>query len=59
MLLQAFGKWNFSKRKECGTGILTHYHPAMPFGNRKIYFRGYFRSQFKIYYPSGNLKFNN
>jgi len=34
----------------------------MPFGNRKIDFRGSFisvLSQFKKYHPSGNLKFNN
>ena len=33
----------------------------MPFGNMKIYFRGYFqlRSQFKNYNPSRNLKFDN
>jgi len=35
----------------------------MPFGNRKIYFRGSFQfsivSQFKKYNPSGNLKSNN
>jgi len=34
----------------------------MPFGNRKIYFRGFFfssvLSQLKEYHPSGNLKFN-
>jgi len=42
--------------------FLTHYRPAMPFANRKIYFRG--SLQFSIvtikkYHPSGNLKFNN
>jgi len=41
--------------------ILTHYHPAMPFGNRKVYFRG--SSQFSIVTiqkisPPWNLKFN-
>jgi len=40
---------------------LTHYHPAMPFGNRK--FRGTFQFrngiQFKKYQPFGDLKFNN
>jgi len=42
--------------------FLTHYRPAMPFGNRKKYFRG--SSQFGIvtikikYHPSGKLKFN-
>jgi len=33
----------------------------MPFGNRKLYSRGFFGSvlsQFKKYHPSGNLKFN-
>jgi len=34
---------------------LTHYRPAMAFGNRKIYFTGFF--QFSIH-RSGNLKFN-
>jgi len=40
---------------------LTHYRPAMPFGNRKKYFRALFSSvlsQCKKYHPSGNLKFN-
>jgi len=43
--------------------FLTHYRPAMPFGNRKKYFREYFFSfvfsQFKKYYTSGNLKIND
>jgi len=41
---------------------LTHNCPVMPFGNRKICFRGYFQfsiAQFKKYHPPGNLKFNN
>ena len=43
-------------------GALTCYRPAMPFGNRKKYFKG--SSQFSIVTvwkisPSGNLKFNN
>jgi len=43
---------------------LTHYRPAMPFGNRKKYFRGFFSSAlslpvFKKYQPSGILKCNN
>jgi len=42
---------------------LTHYRPAMPLGNSKIYFRGSFYGSillhFKKYHPSGNLKFNN
>jgi len=41
---------------------LTDYLPAMPFGNRKKYFRGFFfssvLSQFKKYHSSENLKFN-
>jgi len=39
--------------------ILTHYRPAMPFGNRKK--EDLFRSvlsQFKKYHPPGNLKLN-
>ena len=42
--------------------VLTHYRPAMPFGNRNIYFRGSFHSRIvsiKKKHPSGNLKFNN
>jgi len=41
--------------------FLTHYRSAMPFGNRKKYFRGFFNSvllRFKKYHLSGNLKFN-
>jgi len=47
------------------TGLsLTHYRPAMPFGNRKkIFWRislvSSVLSQFKRHHPSGNLKFNN
>jgi len=42
---------------------LTHYRPAMPFGNRKKnslkdLFKSVF-SQFKRYHPSGKWKFNN
>jgi len=41
---------------------LTHYCPAMPFGNRKKYFRVSFQFSIvtihKKYHPSGNLKFN-
>jgi len=40
---------------------ISHYHPAIPFGNRKIYFRGPSSSvfsQYKKYHPPGNLKFN-
>jgi len=39
---------------------LTHYHPAMPFGQKKNILEYLFSSvwsQFK-YHPSGNLKFN-
>jgi len=40
-----------------------YHRPAMPFGNRKKYFKGTHQfstmSQFKKYHPSGNLKFNN
>jgi len=40
---------------------LTHYRPAMPFGNRKKnILQDLFSlvlSQFKKYHPSGNLKF--
>jgi len=43
--------------------ILTLYHPAMSFGNRKIYFRGSFEfsivRKIKKYHFSGNLKLNN
>jgi len=42
--------------------LSTHFRPAMPFGNSKIYFRGSFQfilSQFKKYHPSGNVKFNH
>jgi len=45
-----------------GAGILTHYRPAMPFGNRNIYFKEAFGSvlpQFKEYHLSGNLNLNN
>jgi len=42
---------------------LTHYRSAMPFGNRKVYFRGSFHFSIVIfkkkYLPSRNLKFNN
>jgi len=37
-----------------------HYRPAMPFGNTKTILENLFTSamsQFKKYYPSGNLKF--
>jgi len=43
-------------------GSLTHYRPAMPFGNRKNILKDLFSSvllQFKKYHPSENLKFNN
>jgi len=44
-------------------GILTHYHPAMPFGNRNKYFKGSFQfsivAQLKKYHHSENLEFNN
>jgi len=43
--------------------FLTHYRPTMPFGNRKIYFRGDLfssaLSQFEKYHPSGNMYFHN
>jgi len=41
---------------------LTHYRPAMPFGNRKIHLIGsslFSIEQLKKYHPSGNLKLNN
>jgi len=42
--------------------LLTHYRPAMPFGNRKKnILEDLFSSalsQFRKYRPSGNLKFN-
>jgi len=41
---------------------LTHYRPAMPFGNRKFILKDLFSpvlSHFKKYHPSGNPKFNN
>jgi len=41
------------------TLLWTHFHPAMPFGNRKIYFQRIFLSQFIKYHPSGSPKFNN
>jgi len=41
----------------------THYRPAMPFGNRKKYFRGSFQFSIvmilKIYHSSGTLKYNH
>jgi len=39
--------------------MITHYRPAMPFGNRKNILEDLFSSalsQFKKYHPSGNLK---
>ena len=42
--------------------MLTPYRPAMPFGNYEFILEDLFSSellQFKKYYPSGNLKFNN
>jgi len=42
--------------------ILTLYRPAVPFGNRKNILEDIFSSvlsQFKKYYPFGNLKFDN
>jgi len=42
-----------------GTPFLTHYRPAMPFGNRKFILQDFSSSvslRFKKYYPSGNLK---
>ena len=40
---------------------LTHYHPAMPFGNKKKVFYRIFSAQYrhnlKKYYPSENQKF--
>jgi len=42
--------------------LLTHYRPAMPFGNGEITLEDLFSlvlSQFKKYHSSGNLKFNN
>jgi len=41
---------------------LTHYRPAMPSETEKNILEDIFSpvlSQFKKYYPSGNLKFNN
>jgi len=38
--------WLFFKIGICSAITLTHYRPAMPFGKRKIYFRGSF--QFSI-----------
>jgi len=42
------GKWH----------VLTHHRPAMPFGNRKKYFRGSFQHDSKNINPPGNLKFD-
>jgi len=45
----------------CTLSYLTLYRPAIPFGNRKIYFRGFFQLgivTIKKISPSGNLKFN-
>jgi len=43
--------------------LLTHHRSAMPFGNRKNYFRGSFQFNIvtikKKYYSSEDLKFNN
>jgi len=40
--------------------LLTHYRPAMPFGNRKTYFRGIFSVQHchNSNHPSGNREIN-
>ena len=41
---------------------VTHYRPAMPFGNRKFILEdilGSVLSQFKKYQPPGNFEFNN
>ena len=43
-------------------GTLTHYRPAMPFGEYKV--EDIFSTvlaffNFKEYHPSGNMKFNN
>jgi len=54
-------KSRFSKSDVKIVYYLTHYRPAMPFGNRKKYFKDLFSSvlsQLKKYNPSGNLKFN-
>jgi len=39
-------KISFFNGKKSFQFLLTHYRPVMPFGNRKIYFRG--SSQFSI-----------
>jgi len=42
--------------------VLIHYRPAMPFGNRKKYYKGSFQVSFvtvKKYHSSENQKFNN
>jgi len=45
------------------TRVLTHYRPAMPFGNRKNILEDLFSTTLsrlkKKYHPSGNLKFIN
>jgi len=40
--------------------MLTHYRPALPFGNRKkiVDLFSLVLSEFKKYQPPGNLKFN-
>jgi len=52
-----------NRPREKPTKILTHYRPAMPFGNRQKYFRWSFQFSIvsikKKYHPSGKPKFNN
>ena len=48
---------------ECSEHVtLTHYRPAMPFGNRKKMFQKIILVKYcynsKKYHPPGNLKFN-
>jgi len=49
------------KKRSQRAFLLTHYRPAMPFGNRKFILEDLFSSVlslFQKYHPSGHLKFN-
>jgi len=54
------GKLLFHREQRASS--LTHYRPAMPFGNRNIYFKGSFKFsivKIKIYHPHRNRKLDN
>jgi len=59
MILYWYGWWRWAVMSDHN---ITHYRPAVPFGNSKFYFRRSFSSvlsKFKKYLPYGNPKFNN